>query len=487
MNNEEYVLKNLEPKKVFYYFEEISRIPRGSGNIKGISDYLAGFARDHGLSYVQDEMYNVIIRKPATPGYENAPAVILQGHMDMVCEKRPDVEHDFTKDPLKLIIRDDCVYADGTTLGGDDGIAVAYALAILDDDSLQHPALEALITVDEEIGLLGAAGLDGSLLSGKRLINLDSEEEGVLWVSCAGGAHAFSNIPVRRVEAEGTLIRLQVSGLNGGHSGAEIDKIRANANLVMARYLHSMSDNQDFGILSFEGGTKDNAICRESAARILVPAGTEQAFIDFAQLLTRELRTEYVNTDEGVTITAVCEGGQKAMVLDTTSQEKVLFFLTMLPNGVAKMSGAIKDLVETSSNLGILKLEEDHLTACTSVRSSIGTAKDCLLDKVRYLTEFLGGDLTVGGQYPAWEYAKESHLRDVMLSVWKNMTGEELPVKAIHAGLECGLFCEKIKGLDCVSLGPRIVDIHTSEEHLYISSTATIYNYLVEVLKQLKS
>ena len=256
------VLENCEPKRVFHYFEEICGIPHGSGNTKQISDYLVSFAKEHNLESVQDEMNNVVIYKPATEGYEASPTVILQGHMDMVCEKRPDVEHDFTKDGLKLSAEDGYVSANGTTLGGDDGIAVAYMLALLESTDIPHPALEAVFTVDEEIGLLGAEGLDCSVLKGRRMINLDSEAEGSLWVSCAGGLAANTHIPVRRVEAEGMILQIKICGLMGGHSGAEIDKNRANANILMGRFLYGMKKLYDFELIHLAGGTKDNAITR---------------------------------------------------------------------------------------------------------------------------------------------------------------------------------------------------------------------------------
>ena len=264
------VLENCEPKRVFHYFEEICKIPHGSGNTKQISDYLVQFAKDHDLKYVQDEMNNVVIYKPGTAGYENAPVVIIQGHMDMVCEKRPDVEHDFTKDGLNLSVEGDYVSANGTTLGGDDGIAVAYGLALLESDTIAHPPLEVFITVDEEIGLLGAVGFDCSVLKGRRFINLDSEAEGSLWISCAGGLSGVSHIPVTRLDAEGEKLTVKISGLMGGHSGAEIDKNRANANSLLGKFLHGLDEKTDFELISVQGGQKDNAITREATAEILV-------------------------------------------------------------------------------------------------------------------------------------------------------------------------------------------------------------------------
>ena len=477
-------LENCEPKRVFYYFEELCKIPHGSGNTKQISDYLVSFAKEHGLEYVQDEMNNVVIYKPATEGYEDAPAVILQGHMDMVCEKRPDVDHDFTKDPLNISVKDGYVTANGTTLGGDDGIAVAYGLALLESKDLAHPALEVLITVDEEIGLLGAEGFDCSVLKGKRLINLDSEAEGSLWISCAGGLSGISTIPVQRVEAEGQKAAVKITGLMGGHSGAEIDKKRANANVLMGRFLYSLQQETAYEIISLAGGQKDNAITREADAELLVE--DINSVKACAEKLQKGFREEYAGTDEGITVEITDLGVASAKVLHPTSREKVLFFLMEVPFGIQKMSGSIDGLVETSTNIGIVKLGEDEFLGSSSVRSSVEAAGAALSDKICYLTEFLGGEYTVQGAYPAWEYRKESQLRDQMVEVYEEMYGEKPNVVAIHAGLECGLFYKKIEGLDCVSLGPNMKDIHTSEEVLDIASTERVWKYLVKVLESLK-
>lgn len=477
-------LENCEPKRVFYYFEELCKIPHGSGNTKQISDYLVSFAKEHGLEYVQDEMNNVVIYKPATEGYEDAPAVILQGHMDMVCEKRPDVDHDFTKDPLNISVKDGYVTANGTTLGGDDGIAVAYGLALLESKDLAHPALEVLITVDEEIGLLGAEGFDCSVLKGKRLINLDSEAEGSLWISCAGGLSGISTIPVQRVEAEGQKAAVKITGLMGGHSGAEIDKKRANANVLMGRFLYSLQQETAYEIISLAGGQKDNAITREADAELLVE--DINSVKACAEKLQKGFREEYAGTDEGITVEITDLGVASAKVLHPTSREKVLFFLMEVPFGIQKMSGSIDGLVETSTNIGIVKLGEDEFLGSSSVRSSVEAAGAALSDKICYLTEFLGGEYTVQGAYPAWEYRKDSPLRDQMVEVYEEMYGEKPNVVAIHAGLECGLFYKKIEGLDCVSLGPNMKDIHTSEEVLDIASTERVWKYLVKVLESLK-
>lgn len=480
------VLENCEPKRVFYYFEEITKIPHGSGNTKQISDYLVNFAKEHNLKYVQDDLNNVIIYKPATEGYENAPTVILQGHMDMVCEKRPDVEHDFTKDPLNISVKDGYVSANGTTLGGDDGIAVAYGLALLESTELPHPALEVLITVDEEIGLLGAVGLDCSALKGRRLINLDSEAEGSLWISCAGGLSAISHIPVLRTEMQGEKLEVKICKLMGGHSGAEIDKKRANANILMGRFFYGLKKKVSYGLKSLEGGQKDNAITRESAAEILVSPQDVASVKEFAAELQKNFREEYAGSDENISIVVTDKGSAKENVLHPTSFEKVVFYLMNVPFGIQKMSGSIEGLVETSTNIGILKLKENELSASSGVRSSVESARDAISDKIEYLTEFLGGEYEIQGAYPAWEYRKDSPLRDKMVDVYEEMYGEKPNVVAIHAGLECGLFYKKMEGLDCVSLGPNMKDIHTSEEVLDIASTERVWNYIVKVLENLK-
>ena len=480
------VLENCEPKRVFHYFEEICKIPHGSGNTKQISDYLVQFAKNHDLKYIQDEMNNVVIYKPGTAGYENAPTVIVQGHMDMVCEKRPDVDHDFTKDGLNLSVEGDYVSANGTTLGGDDGIAVAYGLALLESDTIAHPPLEVFITVDEEIGLLGAVGFDCSVLKGRRFINLDSEAEGSLWISCAGGLSGISHIPVTRLEAKGEKLTVKISGLMGGHSGAEIDKNRANANSLLGKFLHGLDAEAGYELISVQGGQKDNAITRESIAELLTVKENVEAVKEYAASMQTAWREEYTGTDEGITVTVTEEGEQDAKVLHPTSKEKVVFFLVNVPYGVQKMSGTIKGLVETSTNIGILKTSENEVLGSSSIRSSVETARDALSDKIEYLTEFLGGEYERQGVYPAWEYRKDSPLRDKMVEVYEEMYGQKPNVVAIHAGLECGLFYKKMEGLDCVSLGPDMKDIHTSEEVLSVSSTERVWKYLVKVLGALK-
>lgn len=480
------VLSGLKPEKVFGYFEELCKIPHGSGNTKEISDYLVAFAKERNLKVYQDEYNNVVIYKPASEGYEAAPVTILQGHCDMVAEKTPESSHDFEKDGLKLMIEGDYITADQTTLGGDDGIAVAYMMAILDDDTLKHPALECVITTDEEIGLLGAKDLDASVLQGKYMINLDSEEEGYLWISCAGGQTGISEIPLSFREVEGEVLEVVIDGLVGGHSGAEIDKNRANANKLMGRFLYELGQKTMFTLAELEGGTKDNAITRKCKAVLVLEEEDRKTAEEFAASYQKNLRKEYSGTDDNITVNMVSQGTKTISALDMMSKEKTVFFLMNIPYGIEKMSGEIEGLVETSNNIGVLRIEEGFLVSSCGIRSSVGSAKQFVSEKIQYLTEFLGGEYTVVGDYPAWEYKKDSALRELMADVYRDLFGKEANVKAIHAGLECGLFYDKIPGLDCVSFGPSMQDIHTTEEKLSISSTARMWEYLVKVLESIK-
>ena len=480
------ILADLQPHAVFKYFEQICAIPHGSGNVKQISDYLCEFARERNLWFKQDESYNVIIKKPASNCESKAAPVILQGHIDMVAVKTNDKVKDMEKDGLDLYIDDGYVKADRTTLGADDGIAVAYELAVLEDETLAHPAIEAVFTVDEEIGLLGAEGFDTSVLKGKYLINLDSEAEGYLWSGCAGGLRSYSELPVKRVEGTGLSCKITVDGLLGGHSGSEINKNRSNAILLLARFLHECGSELDLFLYDMKGGQKNNAIPRQADAEVLVSAEDAGRLEQMARVFTSTLQKEYTGSDENIQVHVEVQEESTKQVLHPASQEKVLFFLIHYPNGIRKMCGFIEGLVETSCNVGIVRLMPSTFICETSVRSSVGSEKRALADQIRYLTEFLGGEYDEDGNYPAWEYKKDSVLRPLMTKVYKEMYQKEPVVEVIHAGLECGLFYEKIKGLDCVSIGPDMKDIHTPEERLSISSTERTYRLLCEVLKRIK-
>lgn len=480
------VLSNLEPKKVFHYFEEICNIPHGSYNTKQISDYLVNFAKERGLTWYQDEANNVIIVKEGTAGYEDAPAVILQGHIDMVCQKAPDSTHDFKKDGLDLAIDGDLVMAKGTTLGGDNGIAVAYCLALLDSDDIAHPKLEVLLTADEEVGLLGAVAADLSMLEGKMLINLDSEEEGEFLTSCAGGGRANMFLPISRDEKEGIAYQISVEGLTGGHSGMEITKERANANKLMGRLLFEVRKEAEFHLAELAGGQADNAIPRDCSAVVFVDEAEQAAFEAAVMAMGSIFQNEQKVPDPELKVVLTNLGVKDAEVLDRSSLTQALMVLNMLPNGIQAWSMELEDLVETSLNLGVLKLDRDELQLSSSVRSSVGSKKEYIFDQLRMLLEYAGGSMKTHGEYPAWEYKAESHIRSIFIDTYKEMYGKDPVIKAIHAGLECGIFCDKIEGIDCISLGPNMSGVHTTEERLSISSTERTWKLLVEVLKRLK-
>ena len=466
------VLEHLEPKAVFHFFEDLTRIPHGSRNTKAISDYCAAFARARGLWVYQDELNNVIIKKPASAGYEAAPAVILQGHLDMVAEKTPESPIDMTKDALALRVEGDYVSADGTTLGGDDGIAVAMALAILDSSEIAHPALEAVFTVDEEIGMEGAQGLDFSQLSARRMLNVDSEDEGIFTVSCAGGASANVSVGLTMAPNAAPCAKLTVSGLIGGHSGQEINKGRANANKVLAAALQGLPVT----LCSIAGGSKDNAIPRASEAVVVSEAD------DFAALFAANVaKAALPETEQHAEF--YCEPAEAGEML--AGSEAVLGLLNAVPNGVQAMSGDIPGLVQTSLNLGILTTDADAVCLTFSVRSSVNREKFGLIDQLKALAARFGGSYSETGEYPAWEYQKDSRLREVMVEVFEAQYGRKPVVEAIHAGLECGIFSDRLPGLDAVSFGPQMHDIHTSRERLDIASTARTWEYLVAVLERL--
>ena len=477
------VLSPLQPRAVFHFFEELCAIPHGSGNTKAVSNWCAAFAKARGLEYHQDALNNIIIIKEAAPGYEGAEPVILQGHLDMVCEKEPGCQKDLEREGLDLAVDGDFVYAKGTTLGGDDGVAVAMALALLDSRDLPHPRLEAVLTVDEEVGMLGAAALDVSPLRGKSLINLDSEEEGVFTVSCAGGNRTECILPVKREPCSGTVLTVTVGGLTGGHSGTEIHRGRANANVLLGRCLRVASARTELRLGEAAGGSKDNAIPTESRAQIVV--SDEAAARAVLGELEADLRREYRTTDPELFLRAE-PSHWEGSPMDRTSTERAVCLLTCLPNGVQAMSGDIPGLVQTSLNLGILTIGAEELRACFSVRSSLGSQKEALKDRLTCLTQALGGRTQYSGDYPAWEYREESPLRDRMVQVFREQYGRAPKVEAIHAGVECGLLAGKIPGLDCVSIGPDLLEIHTPRERMSISSVQRVWAFLLEVLKRSK-
>lgn len=481
------VLENLEPKLVFKYFEEISKIPRGSGNEKGISDYLVQFAKDLGLEVIQDEVLNIIIKKPASKGYENAPTVILQGHMDMVCEKNKDTVHDFTKDPIKLRIDGDYIYATGTTLGADDGIAVAYAMAILADDTIAHPPIEVLLTIDEETGMTGAMNINPDDLDGKIILNLDSETEGELLVSCAGGVRTKSTFKMNFEEIQENHVGLEViiNGLSGGHSGMDIIKGRANSNKLMGRLLRKFYDKYDIRLSNINGGSKDNAIPREAEAMMTVNKAMLENLKNEISEFEKVVKHEFSIQDPNIKIT-INDNKQMDKIFDKKSTENVINALYLYPNGINTMSMAIEKLVESSTNIGVVATNNDEVSFDSAVRSSVPTLREEIVLRNKTLTEMLGGGFETHAEYPAWEYKKESPIRDICVNVFKEMYGKEPEVVAIHAGVECGLFEEKLGDLDMVSFGPSVFDAHSPQEHASIKSIQNVWEYLLNVLKEIK-
>ena len=476
------ILGHLEPSNVFHFFEEICNIPHGSGNIDKISDYLVAFAKERNLEYYQDNIKNVIIIKEATPGYENKEPIMLQGHMDMVAVKKPGSPIDMTTEGLQLAVDGDYVFAKDTSLGGDDGIAVAYELAILDANNISHPRVECIFTVDEEVGLNGAAAIDLSVCKAKRMLNLDSEEEGIFLTGCAGGMRVDCKLPVKRETVVGALCEVFIGGLTGGHSGAEIHKGRANSNSLMGRFLVHAGKKVAMNIVDMEGGLADNAIPRETKMKVVV-SDVEALNTQIAEF-DRILKTEYATKDSGIfaKVSVVEVGSFEAVTAEDSAKCGNLLFL--LPGGVQAMSGDVEGLVETSLNMGQLSMKEDALNLGFSLRSSIETAKYMLEEKVYAMTESFGGSCSTTGDYPGWAYRVDSPLRDSMVTIYKEMFGCEPKIEAIHAGLECGFFLGKIPELDCVSIGPDMKDIHTTEEMMSISSVKRSWEFILKILEQ---
>ena len=476
------MLEHLQPERVFYYFEKLCGIPHGSGNTKQISDYCVEFAKSIGLEYYQDADNNVIIIKEASEGYENADPVIIQGHLDMVCEKTADCSKDMTKEGLDIYIDGDVIRAKDTTLGGDDGIAVAMAMAILEDKNLCHPRVEAVFTVDEEIGLLGAGSIDVSCLRGKTMINIDSEDEGIFTVSCAGGNTALTRLPVTSTDYEGTVYTIEITGCKGGHSGVEINKGRSNPNVLMGRLLQDIQKGTSVQIVSVEGGLKDNAIPVQ--AKAVIVCGEEIVLKASVEQMQTIFSNEYATADPDIKITFTKEE-KKAKVMEQVSSDRIICLLACMPNGIQNMSMDIEGLVQTSLNMGIVETKEDHVKISFCVRSSVDSEREMLNRRIGSLISQFGGSMEVVGAYPGWEYKKDSKLRDLMIDVFKDQYGKEPEVEAIHAGLECGMFAGKIPGLDCVSIGPNLDQIHTVRERMSISSVQRVYTFVLEVLKRM--
>ncbi len=478
-------LDNLNPKRVFYYFEKISSVPHGSGDMNAIAQFCADFANEHNLKYIRDDANNVIIYKNGTSDYENSEPIILQGHLDMVCQKTPNCNIDFLKDGLDIFVDGDFIKACDTTLGADNGIAVAMVLSILESQDIPHPPIEAVFTTDEEVGMIGARALDMSILRAKRMINLDSETEDIVTVSCAGGSDFVVNIPLETQKASGTLITLDIKGLQGGHSGIEINKNRVNANMIAGRVLNELNTHIPFDIVSITGGDKSNAIPN----RCVVTLCTEYAddikvFVN--NFYYSPLKNELSDREPNLTIDTVTGKKGEYDVWTDEIKEKIIYTLLCVPNGVIEMSASIEGLVETSLNLGVLMTNKNDITLHFALRSNKNSSMGFLEKRLCAFFDEVGFPYQTFGHYPAWQYKADSALREIYCDTYCEVFDTQPRVKAIHAGLECGVFADGIKGLDCISIGPEMHDVHTTQERLSISSTKNIYNILIKILGKLK-
>lgn len=473
---------NVNENKVFEYFSEICTIPHGSGNMKKIADYIENFAQKFKFQYIRDNADNLIIYKNGCLGLENAKPIILQGHLDMVCQCDQDTVIDFEKEGLSIFRDGDFIKAKGTTLGGDNGIAVAYILTILSSNDIPHPPIEAVFTTDEEIGLLGANALDTSVLKSKMMINLDSETDDVLTVSCAGGQDVILKLPFDTKKQSGTKITLNIKGLLGGHSGVEIDKGRTNANVLMGSILNDLDKNTDFELISINGGKKSNAIPDSAVAEICTPC-PEQFLLWIQNYLTlNEAKIKTSEPDFSLEVKKETDGQYECF--DNKAKKNLLFLLQNAPDGIVKMSEEIEGLVETSLNLGILSTESSFIIFHYALRSN-KEAKLCnLAEQIVNISKKAEAVSQVSGFYPPWEYKGNSPLRELYKKCYKEQNGSDIKVEAIHAGLECAVFSSTIKDLDCISVGPNMFDVHTPKEKLSISSTVGTFNLLLKVLKE---
>ncbi len=480
-------IMSIEPKEVFRYFKIICDIPHGSFNTEGISNFLVKFAAGHNYKCVKDDRGNVIIFAPATPGCEEAPALILQGHMDMVCETAPGCDADMTRDPVRTLVEGDWLTADGTTLGGDDGIAVAMMLAVLDSSEIPHPALECIFTTDEEVGLQGAEALDASEITGRRMLNMDSESEGAFTVGCAGGADMILAVHGRRSGKSGRVLRIRVGGLLGGHSGEMIGAGRANADLLMARILYTLYRKTEFRLLSVQGGNKDNAIPREAEASLLFPAAVDRKKVKKQiKEIRKALKNEYAVCDPGLKVKAdwVKENVTELRPAFTKNDtRKFIRFLMTVPNGVIEYTPGLAGMPQTSLNLGILTTAADGISAEFLIRSSVNSQKQMMMDRLACIAAQFEGNVRIVGQYPAWEYRTESDFRDLLQGVYKDTYGKEAGICVTHGGLECGLLAAKMPGLDAVSIGPEMSGIHTPDEKLNIPSVQRTWQFLKAALE----
>ncbi len=475
-------LSGLEPKKVFEFFEELTKIPRGSKNEKAVSDYLVNFASSRGLIAYQDELYNVTILKPAADGMEEKPTIILQAHMDMVCVKDDESSVDPAKDPLDIYVDGDYVRARGTSLGADDGIGVAYILAILDSNDISHPMIEAIFTTDEEEGLAGASGYDTSRIKGRRFINIDTEEENHIVTGCAGGVHCDLSSKCKTTKAEGTVYDIAITNLTGGHSGNEIHKGGANANVLMARFFMMALESCEFSLGTYEGGTKDNAICKSAKASVLVKKKNGKAFEKCIKTFGEEILAGYGKTDPDFSVKCKDKGKGKMEVMGTKDFLRFVAVLNQLPNGVIKMSQINDGMVETSANIGIVTAKPKGYTIALSLRSNRNQSLDCERSKVMMLAKAYDIQCSERSRYPAWE-SQSDYFAKSAKALYERMFDKKIEIISIHAGLECALFSKKMKDIEAISIGPDLDGVHTTSERLSVSSTARVWKYLLELIK----
>lgn len=477
--------ERFENDRVFHYFKEISKIPRGSGNSKAISDYLVAFASARSLECVKDDFNNVIIYKDGTEKCNNNRSIMLQAHMDMVCEKTKDSAHDFLKDGIEIVVDDNYIRAKDTSLGADDGIGMSYILALLDSKDIIHPPLEAVFTADEEIGLLGAAEIDSQYIKSKYLINLDSEKEGTFYVGCAGAMGGTTEIDVSFEEIPGSEWKIELTGLLGGHSGIDVDKNRGNAAILMGRFLFELKTEMEFYLSSFKSGENNNAIPAKAEASIVIGKEDEEILRQKINQYLLELRKEYTGCENTIEFCGKRTGTGNVTVIGEEDRNRILDFLMLYPNGMYKKCGYLDNVVETSCTLVTAELCDKSFYVFTSIRSSLETSKNYLWEKVVRLSKLVGGDTVYVRGYQAWEYKKDSKIQKLMVDTYQEMYGEKPNIMVLHAGLECVFFTQKISNLECISMGADIFDIHTTNEHVSISSIKRVWKYLLRVLEQM--
>ncbi len=480
----ESAIKDLKPELVWQRFYEITRVPRPSKKEGKIREHLRSFLKEQKVEFKEDETGNIVAKVPASPGYENSPAVILQGHIDMVCEKNKETKHDFENDPIEIKREDGWITAEGTTLGSDNGIGVAAALAVINDKSVIHGPVEILLTVDEETGMTGANYLNPELLNGKILLNMDSEEDGAFYVGCSGGVDTLASFELKTDNAPKgyTPYEIMVTGLKGGHSGLDIVQGRANAIKLLGRILNRL-EKIDYSLCSLSGGSLRNAIPREAEAVVMFKNGSEKEAEKIVKEFEKNLLNEYKKTDSGLKLLFKKSDSSQDKIFTKQFQKEIINLLLALPHGVIAMSQDIPDLVETSTNLAVITTENGKLKISTSQRSSIDSAKDYVAASVKAALELAGGEVTVGDGYPGWKPDMDSTILKTSKQVFKELFNKEPEIKAIHAGLECGILGSKKPGLDMISFGPTIEGAHSPDEKVNIATVEKFYDLLKGILK----